>query len=163
MNKTALSTKLGKLILKQQIATESQFNKFALHNFNGSLFDCRDYGDTIEYFWESIKSRILNSFINDSSSLLSNSSRSLLMSTSSTSASSIENDETNLDYSSDSSTSSRSSILMTQHKKKLRLLQLAKSKLNASLKNHIFVSFTNGSKVYIWYKSELVLIYAHVL
>ena len=50
MNKTAIGTKLGKTILKQQIATESQFNLFTMNNFNSNLFDHRDYEDTIEYF-----------------------------------------------------------------------------------------------------------------
>ncbi len=50
MNKTALETNLGKIILKHKIDTESQFNAFTVNNFNSNLFDHRNYEDTIEYF-----------------------------------------------------------------------------------------------------------------
>ena len=74
MNRSARDTNLGKLI---QSNVDKQLTQYVLTNFTNNLFDHRDYQDTIEYFREQLKnfdsSRILNSLINEPSSLCSSS------------------------------------------------------------------------------------------
>lgn len=64
MNKSALDTRLGRLLQSQKITDESHLNAFIVNNFGVNLFDHKDYQDTVEYFRESIRSFDYNRIFN---------------------------------------------------------------------------------------------------
>ena len=64
MNKTARESKLGRVLMSQNISDTVQFNSFVLNSFSSNSFDHKDHEDTLQYFKQT--RRILNICSQDS-------------------------------------------------------------------------------------------------